>query len=146
MSDDDRPSAPVPRPVPTPAPTPPRSLRVLVVEDEALIGMATEWALGDRGHEVVLVGDGQSALTRLRQDRAFDVLVTDRKMPRMSGDELIQTLRLSLPHLPVVILTAYLEPGAEQRLRALGGPIAILAKPAPFDAMVAAVERLAAPG
>jgi PleD family two-component response regulator len=60
---------------------------VLVVDDEVLAAMALESILRRRGFRVSIAGDGQQALDIWNRDPA-DAVVTDLKMPRMTGDEL----------------------------------------------------------
>ncbi len=122
-----------------------RPLHVLVAEDEALIGMAVELELQQRGHRVTVVGDGQAALEALGAEAElgkFDAVVTDMQMPRMRGDALVLRLRRDRPGLPVVVMSANHLPETAAVLRALGGPIAILTKPAPFGRVADEVERL----
>ncbi len=62
------------------------------------------------GYVVTGVGSGAEALTLLEADpQAFSCIVTDIRMPKMSGKELIQAVRLhaKLKHLPVIVLTAF---------------------------------------
>ena len=104
-------------------------LRVLVAEDERLAALVVEDALVDQGYEVVLARDGQEALD-LAEGFAFDVLVTDLAMPRVTGWELIPLLRARRADLPVVVMTGYLPPGGGQILFAdKRGPLALLHKP-----------------
>jgi CheY-like chemotaxis protein len=124
------------------APTP---LRVLVAEDEALIAMALRWTLEARGHVVAQVADGVDALAALDAAGPFDALVTDMRMPRMDGEELIRRVRAVLPDLPVVLVTAFATRQMSQVLATLGGPYAILEKPVAFDSVAEEVERMAAP-
>ena len=111
----------------------PRRLRILVAEDEALIGMAVEQELEERGHAVTMAGDGQAALELEAQLGPFDAVVTDMQMPR---------LRAGRPDLPVVVMSANHVPEAVAALRALGGPLTILTKPTPFGRLADEVERL----
>jgi CheY-like chemotaxis protein len=119
-----------------------RPLHILVAEDEALIGLAVEAELQERGHAVTVVGDGEAALEAEAQLGPFDALVTDMQMPRLRGDELVQRLRSRRPKLPVVVMSANHVPEVAAGLRALGGPITILTKPAPFGRVADEVERL----
>ncbi|WP_052213936.1 response regulator [Belnapia sp. F-4-1] len=119
-----------------------RRLRILVAEDEALIGLAVEQELEERGHAVTMASDGQAALELEARLGPFDVVVTDMQMPRMRGDELVQALRRRWPGLPVVVMSANHVPEASAALRALGGPITILTKPTPFGHLADEVERL----
>ena len=71
--------------------------RILVVEDELLIGFDTTGALADAGFDVVWATDGrQGCETALQQP--FDLIITDYVMPKMDGLELIRTLRSSSAH------------------------------------------------
>jgi CheY-like chemotaxis protein len=119
-----------------------RKLRILVAEDEALIGLAVEQELQERGHAVTVVTDGQAALALEARLGPFDVVVTDMQMPRMRGDALVQALRLRRPGLPVVVMSANHVPDAAAALEALGGPLVILTKPTPFGHLADEVERL----
>jgi len=70
-------------------------LRVLVVDDEEPIRRLLERALRRRGHEVETAVDGREALDRLdaSRDRPFDRILSDLRMPGISGDELLSRLR-----------------------------------------------------
>ena len=108
---------------------PASKLRVLVAEDEHLAALVVEDALAERGYQVVLARDGQEALD-IAESYAFDVLVTDLAMPRVTGWELIPLLRARRTDLPVVVMTGYLPPGGGQILFAdKRGPLALLHKP-----------------
>ncbi len=119
-----------------------RRLHILVAEDEALIGMAVELELQERGHLVTVVSDGQAALEAEARLGPFDAVVTDMQMPRLRGDALVLQLRKHRPELPVVVMSANHVPETAAALRALGGLIAILTKPAPFGRVADEVERL----
>ncbi|SDB64837.1 Response regulator receiver domain-containing protein [Belnapia rosea] len=120
----------------------PRQLRVLVAEDEALIGMAVAYELEQRGHVVTMAGDGQKALELVAQFGAFDALVTDMQMPRLRGDELARQMRARFPDMPIVVMSANHVPEATMALEALGSPITILTKPTPFGHLADELERL----
>lgn len=126
----------------------PRRLRVLVAEDETLIACAIEDELARRGHAVVLACDGQEALDLAWRAEPFDVLVTDLRMPRLGGDDLVRLLRAERPDLPVVVVSAH-GPSAvtDDLLRAPGGgPLSVLAKPVEFGRLAEETERVAAAG
>jgi DNA-binding NtrC family response regulator len=60
------------------------------------------------GHEVVAAGDGAAAVQRLQASGPrFDLLITDLKMPRLTGIELLAEARKLRPDLPVVVMTAF---------------------------------------
>ena len=71
-------------------------LRVLLVEDDALIRLSTVDMLENLGHSVEEAGDAPAALERLDKG-VFDVLVTDVKLPGMSGEDLAASARATPP-------------------------------------------------
>ncbi len=80
--------------------------RVLVADDEAGIREFMGDALELEGHEVALAEDGTRA-ARLLDDRRFDVLVTDLRMPGKDGMELVRKVRAEQPETQVIVLTAH---------------------------------------
>jgi DNA-binding NtrC family response regulator len=81
-------------------------LRILIAEDEEISLRNVIETLADDGHEVAGVRSAQDALLRLDRDR-FDLLVTDIKMPGMSGLELLEEVRRLHPGVEVVVVTGY---------------------------------------
>jgi DNA-binding NtrC family response regulator len=59
------------------------------------------------GHEVVATGDGPVAVSRLSGGARFDLLITDLKMPKMTGIELLAEAKRLRPEMPVVLMTAF---------------------------------------
>lgn len=100
------------------------SLRVLAVDDDALVLMNTAALLEDLGHEVVEASSGQQALDALRQGKPFDLVITDHAMPQMTGAQLFEVIKREWPGLPVVLATGYAElpGGADPALRRLPKP------------------------
>ena len=82
---------------------------VLLVDDDALISMATSDTLKDLGHRVIEAPSGRKALEILRAGTAVDVVVTDQAMPGMTGSQLAAEIRASWPDLPVILATGYAE-------------------------------------
>lgn len=80
--------------------------RVLVVDDEARIRSFLREALELAGHIVREAADGAEALEATRR-QSFDVVLTDLKMPGMSGMDLLRHLQLEVPELQTVVLTAH---------------------------------------
>jgi DNA-binding response OmpR family regulator len=83
--------------------------RVLLVEDDEIISLLIEDALTEVGHQVVTQKDGQAAWDQLQSgDSAFDVILTDRNMPRMDGMALLRKLKSEarLRDIPVIMETA----------------------------------------
>ncbi|MCX6538965.1 MAG: response regulator [Acidobacteria bacterium] len=83
-----------------------RRPRVLVVDDEAAIRELMTKTLALAEYEVEEAPDGRAALGLIRTS-AFDLLITDLKMPGMDGLALIRDARRLVPTLPVIIMTAF---------------------------------------
>lgn len=80
--------------------------RILVVDDEVKMRRLLELSLKNMGHEIVLAADGVEALDSCR-DAPFDLILTDLKMPRMDGLQLLKSLRERGEDVPVIVLTAF---------------------------------------
>ena len=97
----------VPVPTLTPAASPaPRNLGILVVDDEPQARQFLAAALTGDGHRVELAKDGLDGLRRFR-DGTFDVVLTDKAMPGMSGDQMASTMKRMKPGTPVILLTGF---------------------------------------
>ncbi|HYD69024.1 PAS domain-containing hybrid sensor histidine kinase/response regulator [Azospirillum sp.] len=81
---------------------------VLLVEDEEQVRDFIRLTLEDMGMRVVTAADGPEALNAFAaHGGAFDLLVTDLVMPKMSGAEVARTLRRESPDLPIVLISGY---------------------------------------
>ncbi|HVE97000.1 MAG TPA: response regulator transcription factor [Pseudonocardiaceae bacterium] len=78
---------------------------VLLAEDDIGIAQPLSRALQREGHEVMVVGDGHTALARADQD-GVDLLVLDLGLPGMDGLDVCRRLRRVRPDVPVLMLTA----------------------------------------
>jgi DNA-binding response OmpR family regulator len=88
---------------------------VLIVDDDrALVGMVAA-LLGEDGYEIVTAYDGETALRR-HADETPDLVVLDRNLPKLSGDEVCRRIRASSTT-PILMLTG--EKGADERARLL---------------------------
>jgi len=79
---------------------------VLVVDDERNMRMVVRMTLEEAGYRVLEAERADDAVT-LVQDPDLDVVLSDLKMPGMSGEELISYCRRERPELPVIVMTAY---------------------------------------
>ena len=79
--------------------------RILVVDDEVKMRRLLEMSLKNMGHEVVMTADGIDALACC-DEAPFDLILTDLKMPRMDGLQLLRSLRERGEDVPVIVLTA----------------------------------------
>jgi len=119
-----------------------RSEHIMYVDDEeALVFLATR-LLGRRGYKVTGFTDAVSAVKEFRANpNAFDVVVTDLSMPRMSGFELTEEIHAIRPDIPVVLTSGYLQ--AEDQERADGLDIReTIQKPATADKLAVALEKI----
>jgi PAS domain S-box-containing protein len=82
------------------------ALRILVVDDEPMSLKVMQKLFERLGHHVTPSLSGPEALETLAKDR-FHLLVTDRAMPGMSGDEVAARAKEKLPQLPVIMLTGF---------------------------------------
>jgi two-component system, NtrC family, response regulator HydG len=116
--------------------------RVLIADDEAKLGALVAEALELDGHGVVRAGGGAEALERLREG-AFDVVVTDLRMPQVDGLAVLNAAR-ALPEPPeVVLMTAFAT--AESAVEAMkAGAADYVTKPFAMDELRLRVRRLAA--
>jgi two-component system NtrC family response regulator len=81
-------------------------LRILLADDERAIAVTLADDLGRAGHQVRVASDGQQALAALAEG-PFDVLVTDIRMPGVTGIELLKHVKAHTPATEVVIITGY---------------------------------------
>ncbi|NUP06542.1 MAG: response regulator [Polyangiaceae bacterium] len=114
-------------------------MRLLVVDDEAALLFTLGATLELEGIEVEMAESGTEALRRLRETK-FDVLLTDIRMPEMSGLELFRQVRAIAPELPVVMMTAFaLETVVDD---AIGeGIYTVVSKPFDVDHVVEILRR-----
>jgi CheY-like chemotaxis protein len=82
------------------------TLNILVVDDEATLRELISSMLAVNGHIVVTAANGREALEKFFADK-FDLVLTDRAMPEMNGDELAQLVKAAAPDVPVIMVTAY---------------------------------------
>ncbi len=124
--------------------------RVLLAEDEPLIACSFADLLEAEGYEVDLASDGAEALGVAQGiGDALGALVTDLRMPRMRGEDLIRALRAERPGLPVVVVTGSAPPGGVDSLRRGAGgdgPVLLLHKPADGGQLAAAPRSAVAGG
>jgi len=114
--------------------------RILIAEDEEAIRQLVARALKQDGHEVTTANDGAEALNVLARERgAFELLLTDIRMPVMDGITLTLAATRNDPTLTILLMTGY----ADQRERAndLDAVIHdVVAKPFTLATIRAAVE------
>ncbi len=103
-------------------------LRVLIVDDSAVVRTALSQILSHAGMAITTAGDPIIALSKMKAELP-DVIVLDIEMPRMDGLTFLQKVMAENP-LPVVVCSGLAGPGTEVALRALEeGAVEVMAKP-----------------
>lgn len=99
-------------------------LRILAVDDDALILMNTAALLEDLGHTVEIANSGSEAIKKIEAGEAFDLVITDHAMPQMTGSQLIGELSKRRIDVPSILASGYAELPPE-----LGHDVVRLPKP-----------------
>src|ERR1051326_6550915 len=89
----------------------PFSRRILIVDDDPAVLMISASLLRDRGYEVKTAQDGFAALVELRSALP-DILISDLRMPNMSGFELLSVVRRRFPQVTVIVMSGEFEESA----------------------------------
>jgi DNA-binding response OmpR family regulator len=115
-------------------------MRTLVVEDDAKLQRLLRRGLTEEGFGVDVAADGECALDLARTE-AYDAIVLDLMIPRISGSEVLRTLRAEKRRTPILVLTARDAP--EDKVAGLdGGADDYLTKPFVFAELVARLRAL----
>ena len=118
-------------------------MRILIVEDDSLLGDGLQVGLGQAGFTVDWLRDGQEATTVLASPEAhcFAAVVLDLNLPQLSGQEVLARCRAAGNPVPVLVLTAW--DGVPDKLSALdGGADDYLVKPFDLDEVAARLRAL----
>ncbi len=113
---------------------------ILVVDDEESVREVVSEALDDAGYIVDTAGSGWEALDLL-SGANFDLMFLDIKMPGMSGQQVMDRVKIERPKLPVVMLTAVTSRGSEDEFRQRGA-VDYLRKPCSMETVVATADRI----
>jgi CheY-like chemotaxis protein len=121
--------------------------KVLVVDDDPVVGRSFDRVLSERGYAVITAANGQEALDRMARED-YDMVFTDIRMPGMDGIDVAAEIKARQPWMPVVIVTGYGTADAQARAKEVG-VTAFLHKPLSSDAIEAsareALQAAAAP-
>ena len=113
---------------------------ILVVDDESEMRTALSHALSRAGFKVDSAANGTEALVKLKKD-PFCMVITDLKMPEMSGMEVLGAVKRISPHIPVVVITAYGSiHNAVEAMQA--GATDYLLKPFSFETLETTVKKI----
>src|SRR5262245_7435186 len=117
------------------------SARILIAEDDADLRDLLQDDLEDVGYETVVAIDGRAAMAHIERENEFiDLLITDMRMPGLTGDELLAAMRAQRPETPVVVITAF--GSVEQAVGMVkAGAFQYLTKPFDTDDLLSAVAE-----
>ncbi len=116
-------------------------MRVLIVEDDAVVGEVLQDFLSGLGHEPELVPSAEEALLRLQQRRPPELVLLDFRLPRMSGLDFLKLPLVRDSRIPIIVVSGIAtEDEAGECLRR--GAVDFVAKPIPFDHLQRLVEVL----
>ncbi|TJY64947.1 response regulator [Sinimarinibacterium sp. CAU 1509] len=115
-------------------------MRILIVEDDALLGDGLQAGLRQRGFDADWVRDGSAALLAVRSE-SYAATVLDLGLPGIDGMEVLSQLRAQRSAVPVLILTA--RDAIDDRIRGLdGGADDYVLKPVDIDELAARLRAL----
>jgi two-component system response regulator HydG len=115
--------------------------RIIVVDDEFHFRDWISQTLKRRGYHVDACDDGQSALDTLTENDPYDVVITDIRMPKMSGPQLLKIVRERFPGTDVLMMTQYGSvPEAVSAIK--DGAADFLEKPFPQETLLIRIQKL----
>jgi len=112
---------------------------ILIVDDDVSFSKSLSLVLGRKGYIVTTAKDGAEAIAKV-QEKSFDVVFMDIKMPLMDGVETYKKLKKVRPEAMVVMMTAYaVEDLVQEALQE--GAYGIIYKPLDIEKVIALIER-----
>lgn len=113
--------------------------KVLLVDDEESFRLPLANRLKLRGYDIVDVGNGEDAIKLARNDSDIDVMLLDRKMPGMNGEQVLKEIRTFRPAIQAIMLTAYGSLSSAMEIGRLEA-FAYLEKPCDLDELITVIE------
>lgn len=113
--------------------------KVLLVDDEDQFRQSLAHRLNLRDYETLDVNNGEDAIKLIRQDNEIDIVLLDRKMPGMDGEQVLREMKNFRPELQIVMLTAH---GSMESAMETGrlDAYAYLQKPVEFDDLTRVID------
>jgi DNA-binding NtrC family response regulator len=113
--------------------------RILVIDDDLGICECVQWLLQQKGYESIVANTGTEGLAKLSIGE-FDLVITDLKLPDMSGLDIIGAIKELEPEMPVILMTSF--SSVESAIKALRtGAIDYMIKPFHNEDFAFSVER-----
>lgn len=120
----------------------PANNRILIVDDEQVVCDAIASHLRSAGFSVQVAYSGMAALEIIKAQR-FDLALIDIRMPRVSGFDVLQELRRSLPDARAIMMTAFADIKSAVNSISMGASD-IISKPVDIDEVIMAIQRCVA--
>ena len=117
----------------------PAGPQLLIVDDDPSMQRMLKTRLEREGYNVVAASDGDEGLDLIRK-QVFNLVITDMKMPKLKGDELVRSIGQFNPDIPIIIMTAYGEVNEAVRLMQ-DGVYHYLTKPFDVEDLVEKVQK-----
>lgn len=116
-----------------------KKTNILIVDDDNDICYLSSQLLSQKGYTIDTANDGESALVKVKE-RPFDIIITDLRMPKMDGMQLLSIIKKSYPSIEVIIITGYgsvsLADEASKK-----GAFGFLSKPFDWDTLLAELSK-----
>ena len=112
--------------------------KLMVIDDEPVIREGVRRILESDSFQVEIFASGHAALERIKQE-SFDLVITDLKMPGMSGMEVLKAIKEIQPDLPVIFITGYTSVDSAVEVMKLGA-VDYIAKPFTSEEMLSTVK------
>jgi sodium-dependent dicarboxylate transporter 2/3/5 len=114
--------------------------KVLLIDDEKKFRESLSRRLSSRGYENTTLPGGEDAVKVIRAHEEIDVVVLDRKMPGMDGEEVLREIKKYRPELQVIMLTGF---GSTESAVEVGklGAFSYLQKPVEIDDLVETIDK-----
>jgi len=118
----------------------PKAARIMVVEDDSNLREALVDTLQLQGFVVIEADSAEAAVKIIAEQAAVDLIVSDVNMGKMSGHDLLQHVKQNVPHIPVLLVTAYASI-SESVAAMRNGAVDYLVKPFEAKVLVETVNR-----
>jgi CheY-like chemotaxis protein len=114
--------------------------RILIVDDEEIMRNFLLDVFEEEGYSLDSATDGEEALEKISKNR-YQLIITDIRMPRMDGTQVLKKAKELNPEVNVIIITGYASPQAKKECQRLGAAYYI-AKPFQVNQIRALVNKL----
>ena len=111
---------------------------ILVVDDEEVIQKTCQAILQEEGFHVDVCSHPQDAINRIKEQKTFDLIISDYSMPDMNGLEMAEDIQLT-QKIPVILLSGYKDVATAEQLKN-AGIITALTKPIDITSLIQATR------